>query len=85
MTFAQFKKNELVIDAVVRNLEIIGEACNAIPKKIQNANPQIPWKQIIGLRNILIHQYFGIDINAVWQTIEIYLPELEKKLKELST
>jgi uncharacterized protein with HEPN domain len=53
MTFAQFKKNQLVIDAVIRNFEIIGEASNHIPKAIQSSHPTIPWRQMIALRNFL--------------------------------
>jgi len=65
MTFAQFKKNQLVIDAVIRNFEIIGEASNHVPKSIQSAHPIIPWRQMIALRNFLIHEYFGIDFNTI--------------------
>lgn len=59
ITFAQFKKNELVVDAVIRNLEIIGEASKNIPLTVRRAHPDIPWDQMNGMRNILIHEYFG--------------------------
>lgn len=52
MTLAEFKKNELVIDAIVRNFEIIGEACKNIPQSVQLANPDIPWKEMKGMRDI---------------------------------
>jgi uncharacterized protein with HEPN domain len=83
MTFLQFKKNQLVMDAVIRNFEIIGEASNHIPKAIQTAHPSIPWRQMIALRNFLIHEYFGIDFNTVWQTARTHLPALKDALKDL--
>lgn len=83
MTFLQFKKNQLVIDAVIRNFEIIGEASNHIPITIQNLHPNVPWRQMISLRNFLIHEYFGIDLNIIWQTARIHLPELKKILNSL--
>ena len=84
MNLTEFKKNQLVIDAVIRNFEIIGEASNHIPKSIQSAHPTIPWRQMIALRNFLIHEYFGIDFNTIWQTAHIHLPALKEGLKSLS-
>lgn len=83
MTFARFKKNQLVIDAVIRNFEIIGEASNHIPKTIQSAYPSIPWRQMTAFRNFLIHEYFGIDFNTIWQTARVHLPALKESLKAL--
>ncbi len=80
MSVAEFKKDELVMDAVIRNFEIIGEASNHVPLVIQNAHPHIPWRRVIGLRNVLIHEYFGVDANAVWQTVHIDLPKLKQQL-----
>lgn len=65
MTASQFKKNELVIDAVVRNLEIIGEASKNIAQTTRCLYPDIPWDEMNGMRNILIHEYFGVDITTV--------------------
>jgi uncharacterized protein with HEPN domain len=59
MTASEFRKNQLVIDAVIRNFEIIGEASNHVPERIQRTYPDIPWRQMISLRNILIHEYLG--------------------------
>ena len=74
MTLNQFKKNELVIDAVVRNLEIIGEASKSIPTAVRRSYPDIPWEQMSGMRNILIHEYFGVDVKIVWHTAKnLYL------------
>ncbi len=81
MTASQFKKNDLVIDAVVRNLEIIGEASKNIEAKIKRLHPEVPWDQMNGMRNILIHEYFGIDIPTVWHTAKKHLPILKKQIE----
>lgn len=83
MTAFQFKKNQLVIDAVIRNFEIIGEASNSIPLTIQRAHPHIPWRQMIALRNFLIHEYFGVDVSTIWQTAHNHLPTLKQELLSL--
>lgn len=83
MTAVQFKKNELVIDAVVRNLEIIGEASKSIPTSTRRLCPDIPWDQMNGMRNILIHEYFGVDVATVWYTAKIHLPILKKQLESI--
>nr|WP_281248203.1 HepT-like ribonuclease domain-containing protein [Seinonella peptonophila] len=57
------------MDAVVRNLEVIGEASKYIPEEIRQKYPQVPWKSMIGLRNILIHEYFGIDEQIIWEIV----------------
>ena len=80
MTFAEFDRNRLVLDAVIRNFEIIGEAGNHIPISIQNQYPQIPWRQIISMRNSLIHEYFGADNSVIWDTIQIDLSGLKNQL-----
>ena len=85
MTLPQFKKNELVIDAVIRNFEIIGEASKNIPQTIQNVYPEIPWRQMSGMRNLLIHEYFGVDIDTVWHTAKKQLPALKNQLTEISS
>ncbi|MCB1149073.1 MAG: DUF86 domain-containing protein [Chlamydiia bacterium] len=80
MTFAQFKKHDMTVDAVIRNLEVIGEAANAIPKSVKLKYPEIPWKLMSGMRNILIHEYFGVDVSTVWQTAKKNLPSVKKNL-----
>jgi uncharacterized protein with HEPN domain len=83
MTAVQFKKNELVIDAVVRNLEIIGEASKNIKLTTRRLYPDIPWDQMNGMRNILIHEYFGVDVATVWHTAKTHLPLLKQQLESI--
>jgi len=83
ISFEEFEKDRKTADAVIRNFEIIGEASSKIPKEFREKYPEIPWKSIIALRNVLIHEYFGVDINAVWENIRQNLPELKKQIKSV--
>ena len=67
MSKDEFISNELVIDGVIRNLEIIGEATKRLPKSFRQQYPQVPWKKIAGMRDVLIHDYSGVDIEVVWK------------------
>lgn len=78
-----FTKNKKTINAVVRSLEVIGEAANKIPKNLRQTYPQIPWEEIIGMRNRLTHEYFGIDLTILWQTIEEDIIPLETNVKKM--
>jgi uncharacterized protein with HEPN domain len=69
LTVEAFKTDALRQDGVVRELEIIGEAARMISEKTKLAHPDVPWYQIVGMRNRLIHEYFGVDLDAVWKTI----------------
>ncbi len=75
-----FDQNELVQTWVIHHLEIIGEAARAIPQDFKNHHPEIPWGQISGMRNILVHIYFGIDQDIVWQVVERDLPILKTSI-----
>lgn len=79
----EFQKNELVIDAVLRNLELIGEASKRLSDDFKNRNPQLPWKKIIGLRNIVIHAYSDVDIDIIWDIIKKNIPETKDIIKEI--
>ena len=78
-----FVDNELVQDGVIRNFEIIGEASKKFSNKFREKYSNVPWKKISGMRDILIHDYIGIDIWAVWDTIEKDLPNLKEYLLEI--
>lgn len=83
MDFEQFKDDTKTIDAVVRNFEIIGEAASHIPEEISRTHPEIPWRDMRDMRNILTHEYFGINENIVWNTIQDDLPPLIPLLQKL--
>src|SRR5688572_17189176 len=85
MDHAAFLRDELVIDGVARNLEIIGEAARQLPDEFKRVNTQIPWTQISGLRNRIVHDYFGLDLEIIWQIIQHDLPELEKQVRALQS
>lgn len=71
MDYNEFTAHSMVFDAVVRNFEIIGEAAKNIPDEIKLKCPSIPWSEMIGMRNILIHGYFGVDYSIIWNTIDM--------------
>jgi uncharacterized protein with HEPN domain len=83
MTFEDFALDSKTIDAVIRNFEIIGEACNRLPDEIKETNPGINWFKIRGLRNRVVHNYFGIDYKIIWDTKENYLNELITQITAL--
>lgn len=79
----RFFGDEMVHDAVIRNLEIIGEAAKQIDEVYCTAHPEIPWRALAGLRDVLIHQYEGIDLERVWAIVENDLPPLKQAIVEL--
>jgi uncharacterized protein with HEPN domain len=83
LEYEEFSKNTMVIDAVIRNLEIIGEASKYVPDDVRDNYPEIPWKRMIGLRNIVIHEYFGVDIEIVWRIITINLQEVKPFIEKM--
>ena len=82
-TQESFSKNDLVLDAVIRELGIVGEAAYNVEEKFQEEHSRIPWGQIIGMRNRLIHEYFGVNPKIVWETCKNDLPALKKLLETL--
>jgi uncharacterized protein with HEPN domain len=75
-----FKSNPMMQDAVIRQIEIIGEASSKLSKSFRDNNSQIPWKNIVGMRNKLIHDYFGVDVMAIWETVKNDIPILKINL-----
>jgi uncharacterized protein with HEPN domain len=78
-----FIATKMIQDAVIRNLEIIGEAVKKISPDTRARAPEIPWKQISGLRDVLIHDYFGVDLDTVWLVVENRLPVLKRQIRNL--
>ncbi len=81
MSFEAFERDTKTIDAVIRNFEIIGEASSKLPKEFRERYPEVPWKSVIGLRNVLIHNYLGVDIVVVWGNIKHELPTLKEQME----
>jgi len=73
----EFLSNFMIQDAVTRNIEIIGEACSKISQETKGNYPEIPWRDIVGMRNILIHEYFRTDPETVWNVVQFNIPELK--------
>src|SRR6266508_2330799 len=78
-----FETDELIQNWFVRHLQIIGEAAYALPRELRDQRPDIPWPEIIGMRHILVHDYFVIDIDIVWDAVERDLPDLKVKIEEM--
>ena len=88
LDFEDFAANDMVVDAVARNLGVIGEAARNVPDDIKQGHPQVPWSRMIGLRNLVVHEYFGIDLRIVWEIVRVNIPEtrpvIEAILEETS-
>jgi uncharacterized protein with HEPN domain len=83
LSYKEFSKNLMVIDAVVRNLEIIGEATKNLSKEVKSLHSKIPWKEMAGMRNKVIHEYFGVNLKIIWKTIKERLPELKRNILKI--
>lgn len=83
LTKESFMESEIAQDAVIRRIEIIGEAVKNLSKNFRQANSSIPWRSMAGMRDNLIHEYFGVDLDEVWDTARIDLPILKKQIEEL--
>lgn len=83
LTFEEFAQDSVRTRAVIRSLEVIGEATKQIPLAVRKQNSQIPWREIAGMRDKLIHEYFGVSLRRVWQTVREDLPPLETAVEKM--
>lgn len=83
LSYEEFENDPKTIDAVVRNIEIIGEAAKNIPQEIRLKHVEIPWKEIIGTRSKVIHEYFGVDVEILWKTVTEDIPKLKLQISRI--
>ncbi len=81
LAFEQFVEDKKTVDAVVRNFEIIGEATKHVPESVRKKYSIVPWRDMAGMRDTLIHGYFGVNLDVVWKTIKERLPTLKPLIK----
>ena len=85
LTFEEFKSSQVKMDAVVRRIEIIGEAANNISDEFQRQYPDIEWSAMVKMRNIITHEYFGVNHKIVWATVTQDIPRLKELLSKIKT
>jgi uncharacterized protein with HEPN domain len=83
MTYEEFIKDRKTLNAVVRSIEIIGEASKNIPETMKAKYKELPWKQITGMRDKLIHAYFGIDAETLWKAVKENIPPLKQSIEKM--
>jgi uncharacterized protein with HEPN domain len=83
LSFDAFSDDQKSVDAVVRNLEIIGEAASRLPDEFKEKYSEIEWYKVVGLRHRIVHEYFGIDLEIIWQILQKDLPELKQKITRI--
>lgn len=83
MSLEDFRDNEMVQDAVVRNFTLIGEATRYIPEEVEARYPEIPWERMRGMRNLIVHDYAGIDYEIIWETVQMDLLPLVSQLQDI--
>lgn len=81
--YEDFSKNRMAVSAVIRELEIIGEAANNVSQEFRDLHPEIPWRDMVEMRNVLIHEYFGVIVETVWKTIQKDLPPLKEEVEKI--
>lgn len=80
LSYQEFSRDRLVQDGVIRQLEIIGEACRYVSDDFRAQHPDLPWTQIIGLRNRLVHAYFDINLGIIWDIVQADIPTLKTRI-----
>jgi len=83
MGFEEFSKDKKTVFAVVRAIEIIGEAARQIPESLKNKHTEVPWKEMAGIRNKIAHEYFGVDVEVIWDTVKKNIPELKPLISDM--
>jgi uncharacterized protein with HEPN domain len=83
MDLEGFSRDSKTVDAVVRNLEVIGEAASSVPEWLQSKYPEVPWVEMRGMRNVLAHECFGLSLGIAWQTAQVDLPALVSRVKTI--
>ena len=78
--YDEFADNEMIIDAVIRNFEIIGEAVSQLPVTVKEEYDEVSWREVKDFRNVIIHKYWTVDTEIAWEIVQDYLPELEEKI-----
>jgi uncharacterized protein with HEPN domain len=82
---SRFEASRLVQDAVIRNLQILAESSQRLSSEIKGTEPQIPWRELAGFRNVIVHGYLGVDLGAVWLVVEQDLPALAEAVNRMAT
>ncbi len=83
MAFEEFAADKKTINAVIRSLEVLGEASKHIPAAFRNKHPDVPWSKMAGMRDVLIHDYMGVDLKTVWKVAQERLPEISPLIDSL--
>ncbi len=83
LSFDAFSGDQKSVDAVARNLEIIGEAASRLPDEFKEKYSEIEWHKVVGLRHRIVHEYFGVDLEIIWQILHKDLPELKEKIVQI--
>lgn len=83
VTFAQFRAQDLIVDAVVRNLEIIGEAAKHLPAEAKILTPDVDWSKAAGFRDVIAHGYFGLDLHVIWDVVQTKIPLISQSAEQV--